>query len=235
MLMDLNPNPALGETVAGLRKILYKTFLDPLVDGDDLQIILHDSIEPDRYLVGHTEKFETDLFTSETIAQISMICPDPYIRSLAPNFLEHETGWTVVPFTYEGTAETGFEVEINVGTDTAVVNLANNNKVMNITHDFVVGDVLYVNTNRGYRDIRRASNVVVNSMKAANPTWLIQQVWEQIIENGDSTPLIARLNPLSRWLELHSQNNSMRVYGATTSDLPVVIKTLSYSDSYWGA
>lgn len=235
MLMDLNPNPALGETVAGLRKILYKTFLDPLVDGDDLQIILHDDIEPDRYLIGHTEKFETDLFTTETIAQISLICPDPFMRSLTETFLENETGWTIVPFEYEGTAETGFEVEIIVDTTTSVLNLANNAKIMNITYDFVVDDVVYVNTNRGNRDIRKASLASVTAKKAANPTWSIQEVWDQIIIDGDSTPLIARLSPMSRWLELHSQNNSMRIYGVTTGDLPAVIKTLSYSNSYWGA
>lgn len=235
MLMDLNPNPALGETVAGLRKILYKTFLDPLVDGDDLQIILHDDLETDRYLIGHTERFETDLFSNETIAQISLICPDPFIRSLAGTFLEHETGWTIVPFEYEGTAETGFEVEIIVGTNTSVLNLVNNNKAMTITYDFVVDDMVYVNTNRGNRDIRRASILVVNAMKAANPTWSVQQVWDKIIENDDSTPLIARLSVFSRWLELHSQNNSMRVHGATTGDLPAAIKTLTYKNSYWGA
>lgn len=210
MLIDLNPNPALGESAAGLRDLLYKTFIDPLVDADFLQIVMHDDINDDRYLVGYTEKVETDLFSSETIAQISMICPDPFIRSLTETALEHETGWTIVPFNYLGTAETGFRVQINVLSDTPVVTLKNNAKTMVITHDFLAGDIIYVNTNRGSRDITYTRSAV-------------------------TYPAIAKLSPLSRWLELHSQNNSMRVYGTLETDLPAVIKTLTYTDSYWGA
>lgn len=210
MLMDLNPNPALGETVDGLRDLLYKTFNDPLVDADHIQIILHDDIKNDRYLIGYTEKLDTDLFSSETIAQVSLICPDPYIRSITETLLEDVTGWTTVPFTYKGTAETGFRVQINVLSDTPVITLKNNSRTMVITHDFLEGDIIYVNTNRGSRDITYTRDAV-------------------------TYPLIAKLSPLSRWLELHSQNNQMKVYGTLTTDLPAAIVTLTYTETYWGA
>lgn len=235
MLMDLNPNPALGESFDGLRDILYKTFIDPLVDADYIQIVLHDDVKEDRYLVGYTEKLETDLFSEETIVQVSMICPDPFIRSSTQTLLTHETGWTTVPFTYGGTAETGFEVEIQVVSDTPALNLVNNGKIMTLTHGFVTDDVVYVNTNRGQRQLRRATLAVVNAKKALQPTWTTKQIWDSIITDGDTTPLMAKLSATSRWLELHSANNSMRVWGSTEGSLPAVIKLLTYSDSFWGA
>lgn len=235
MLMDLNPNPALGETFDGLRDILYKTFIDPLVDADYLQIVLHDDVKEDRYLVGYTEKLETELFSQDTMVQVSMICPDPFIRSMEQTLLTHETGWTTVPFTYTGTAETGFEVEIQVVSDTAGINLVNNGKKMTIDAALVVDDVVYVNTNRGYRQIRKTTLTNLDAMKTAHEDWTTKQIWDQLIEDESTTSLMAKLTAQSRWLELHSQNNSMRIYGTTEGSLPAVIKLLTYSDSFWGA
>lgn len=210
MLIDLNPNPALGETVDGLRDILYKTFIDPLVDADYIQLIFHDDVKEDRYLVGYTEKLETDIFSAETLVQVSMVCPDPFIRRLTETVLTHDDGWTTVPFEYRGTAETGFRVQINVVSDTPVVTLKNNAKTMVITHDFLADDIVYINTNRGSRDITYT-------------------------RAGVTYPLIAKLSPLSRWLEIHSQNNSMKTYGTLPTDLVTVIKSLTYTEAFWGA
>lgn len=209
MTLDLNPNPALGESVSGLRGLLYKTFVDPLVDADYIQLILHDDEIQDRYLVGYTEKFETELFDVETMAQISMICPDPYIRDTIETTMTHPTGWVTVPFTYNGTAEAGFKAQLNVTTDSSTVTLSNNGRTMVLTYAFLVGDVIDFNTNRGERDVT-------------------------LTRGGITYPLIAALSPLSRWLELHSQTNEMRVYGATTDDLSAVVKTLTYTATYWG-
>lgn len=210
MTITLNPNPALGQTISGLRDLLYKTFVDPLVDADFIQLILHDDDGRTRYLVGYTEKFETEIFGVETLAQISMICPDPYIRDDIETALTHPTGWVTVPFTYGGTAETGFKAQVNITSDTPTLTLSNNGRTMVLTYPFLTGDVINFNTNRGDRDVT--------------------------LTRGSTTdiPLIAYLSPYSRWLELHSQTNEMRVYGATTSDLKAVVKTLTYRASYWG-
>lgn len=209
MTIDLNPNPALGESVSGLRALLYKTFVDPLVDADYIQLILHDDELADRYLVGYTEKLETEIFSSDTLAQVSIICPDPYIRDENQTILTHLTGWITVPFTYTGTAETGFVVEIKITASTPTLTFVNNSRTMVITYPFLSEDVITINTNRGARDI---------TLKRA----------------GVVSPLIARLSPLSRWLELHSQANIMTVYGAASTNLNAVIKKLTYSPTYWG-
>lgn len=48
MILDINPNPALGETVSGWRELLYKAFDDPLPDADSVQLTLKDDILSDR-------------------------------------------------------------------------------------------------------------------------------------------------------------------------------------------
>lgn len=209
LTMDLNPNPAFGETIRGLREILYKTFMDPQVDADYIRLVLHDDDSQQRYLVGYAEKFETEIFDVETMAQVSIICPDPYIRDQVETVLEHATGWISVPFTYTGTAETGFEVDLIITADTPTVTFSNNNRTMVINYAFVAGDIIRINTKRGERDIT-------------------------LDRSGVITPLIAKLNTQSRWLELHSQNNAMKVYGATETDFVAVVKKLVYTATYWG-
>lgn len=210
IMFDLNPNPALGETISGLREMLYKTFMDPHADADYVKLNLHDDLGRIRYLVGWTEKFETEIFDIETVCQISMVCPDPYIRDNIKTVLRNVNGWTTVPFTYEGTAETGFEAEIYITSDTPTLTLDNNDKRMIISRSFVVGDVVHVNTNRGSRSL------------TVTPS------------GGTPISIIAGLSPTSPWLELHSQANTMRVYGATTANLIASVRSLSYTQSYWG-
>jgi hypothetical protein len=155
--IDLNPNPALGETVQTLREGLYKAFIDPQVDGDYLKLLLHDDQNRQIYLVGYCEKFETDLFSSDTLCQISMICPDPYLRDNQDTILTHPTGWVTVPFTYQGTAETGFNVRIYVTAVTDRVTLYNNGKTMQLVNPspagYQIGDVIVIDTTRGKRSI----------------------------------------------------------------------------------
>lgn len=237
MTLDLNPNPALGETVSGLRDLLYKTFIDPLVNADYIELLLHDEAGNIRNLAGYTEKFETEIFDIETMAQISMICPDPYIRDLNETVLNNAAStWVSVPFTYGGTAETGFEVELNVSATTTALNLKNNGQTMllNLSPALTSGDVVYINTNRGYRDIRKSTLTAVNAMKASYPNENLSRIWTRLVNAGSALPLVGSLDPTSRWLELHSQSNTMYVHGATSSDLVAGVKNLVYKSSYWG-
>lgn len=207
---DLNPNPALGETISGLREMLYKAFVDPLIDADYIKLNLYDDLGRERYLVGYTEKFDGEIFDVETMLQISMICPDPYLRDNVKTTLTDPSGWTTVPFTYNGTAETGFEASIYITAPTSVLTLENNGKTMVISRTFSVGDVVYVNTIRGSRAL------------TVTPS------------GGSASSIIANLSSLSPWLELHSQSNTMKVYGATSANLIAAIRSLSYTQSYWG-
>lgn len=220
--MEMNPNPALGETVSSLRERLYKAFVDPLVEADYVKLSLHLDDGRLLYLVGYAETFETEIFSAEALAQISIICPDPYIRDDEATILTHEGGWVTVPFTYTGTAETGFEAEIEILTPTPKLVLSNNTLTddtgdsnytkgrMIINREFVAGDVVIINTVRGYRRL-----------------WLTP-------EGGSTISIMGDLTPTSPWLELHSQANTMKVYGTTPTDFPAVIRSLTYVQAYWG-
>ena len=224
--MYLNPDPAAGETVESLRQDLYKAFVDPQVDSDFIKLGLNFDSGNSRYLVGYTETFETEIFSSDTLAQISIICPDPYIRDEEPTVVAHPTGWVTVPFTYEGTAETGFEVEIQITAPTETLSLCNNapftvvdgtddakryKNRMVLSRSFDVGETVTINTVRGYRKILVTS-----------------------ADGLTTSSIIANLEPKSPWLELHSQHNSMKVHGAYSDDFPAAIRKLTYVQSYWG-
>lgn len=207
---DLNPNPALGETIDGLRELLYKAFLDPFVDADYIKLNLHDDDGRVRYLVGYTEKIETDIFDIDTMAQISINCPDPYIRDDVKTEHVDPSGWTTVPFNYTGTAETGFEVEIYITAPTPTLTLDNNSKTMIINRAFFTGDLVKINTNRGSRSMT-------------------------VIHAGEpEKSIVAGMSPLSNWLELHSQSNLMKLYGNEETDLIGAVRRLAYTQSYWG-
>lgn len=208
---DLNPNPALGETVKGLRELLHKSFYDPLAEADFLQLNLHDSEGGVRYLVGYSEKFESEIFEPETMAVISLICPDPYLRDANEVTLNNAGGWTTVPFTYAGTAETGFTANILVNTATSTITLDNNGKQMVINRSFAAGDVIKLNTNRGARSITLLPG-----------------------GTGAEVSLLPYLTATSKWLELHSQANTMKIYGATTGSVPAGVTQLKYRQAFWG-
>lgn len=264
LTIDLNPNPALGETVSSLREKLYKAFIDPQVNGDYLKILLTDDDNNERYLVGYCEKFETEIFDAETMCQISMICPDPYLRRNEDTVLYNGTGWVQVPFAYEGTAETGFIARIYVTTPNSMIALRNNNKVMYFESSYEVGDVLIVNTIPGQRSLSLTklgdlsdSPTDFDLSHGYNYGYYVyygKGVWQCVTtelefgvtiddapgNNNDywefvSTPVMSHLTPNSQWLQLHNADNVMRVYGGTNPDSIVAnIQHVRYTAAYWG-
>lgn len=232
--MELNPNPALGETVSGLRDLLYKTFLDPYVNAQHVKLVLHDDEGRERFLYGYVEKFENDIFSADTMSQISVICPDPYIRDNTKTIMTHPTGWVTVPFTYGGTAQTGFEIEVTMTANSPTLTVSNNGYTMVINDTFLNTQVIYINTNRGSRDMLKASSANLAAARAAHPTMTTEQIWEVLEGLGQTVPLIAKRTATSPWLELHSQSNTLKVYGATTSDIVAAIKRFEYTSAYWG-
>lgn len=235
LTIDLNPNPAYGETAQGLRELLYKIFIDPAVKADSLQLLLHDETGAVRSLYGYVDTFETELFSSETIAQISIVCPDPFIVDAVETELRSPVGtWLSVPFTYNGTAETGFEVEVYMSADHSALSLNNNGLVMTLTHPFHVNDVIYFNTKRGERQVRLASLSNVNDMREDNPNLTTKQIWEKLVEAGQTTSLLSKLSLDSPWIELHDPTNKLRVYGATFTDAVAGIKSLGFRPTFWG-
>lgn len=213
LYIKLNPNFANGETMDGWRDILYKAFMDPFVNGDDVTIVFHDDIKPDRMITGYTEKFDGEVFEADTDVQISMICPDPYLRDVSETVVlppEGVTGWQTVPFTYSGTAEAGFEVTILVQATTTTLTLDNNGKQMVLTYaSFQPDDTVYINTKPGERQIK-------------------------LTRAGVDYDILYALYSESPWLDLHSQSNNLQIYGTDVNNVVAAVTNLTYTQLWWG-
>jgi hypothetical protein len=112
------------------------------------------------------------------MCQISMICPDPYLRNNSPTVLtEDPNGWVQVLFQYTGTAETGFITRIYITTSTTLLSLHNNGKTMDLATPigapYAVGDIIIVNTLPGQR-----------SITLTKPSTLPSQPVEFVVGNG---------------------------------------------------
>jgi hypothetical protein len=235
LTIDLNPNPALGESVQGLRELLYRIFIDPQVDADHIELVLHDDAGNERNLYGYTETFETELFGTDTVAQVSVVCPDPYIRDLVETMMFNAAGsWTSLPFTYGGTAETGFEVEIYMSANHPKLILDNNGKRMTITDNLLSTEVVYINTNRGQRRIWKTTQANLAQMRIAQTPLSTWELWNFMADLGDATSLLSKLDVRSPWIELHSIANTMKVHGTLPTDSVAGIKRLQFRPAYWG-
>lgn len=224
--IQINPNFGNGETVEGWRDILYRAFNDPYApnadtmdlldtDGDEVTLIFHDDIAPDRRLSGYCEKFDAETFAADSVVQVSMISTDPFIRDVTVTDLippSGTAGWTTVPFTYAGNAEVGFETWIKVSSPSMYLTLYNNGQIMFLTYPtFQPNDIVYINTKPGQRKIQLTPAA-----------------------GGGPLDILYTLSSASTWLKLHSQSNSLKVYGATSSSVVAAITELKYTNTYWG-
>lgn len=206
-LLTLNPNFAQGESVSGLRELLYRTFVDPRVSGDDVTIVLKDDEKEDRYLTGYTEKFEASIFSNDTTVQISMLCPNPYLLDV-----DESAAWGSGPnviFNYLGSAETGVELELLVTVPTNVINIElNSQKVTQLDFNFQVDDRVLINTRRGERKI-------------------------QVVRNGFIINILYALSTTSGWIELHKRNNELIIKGVDSS-VVANVNTIAFRAAWWG-
>lgn len=209
LTIDLNPNPALGQTASGLRKKLYGAFLEPKLSGDNVDIILQEDDET-LVLTGFVESFEADFFEQENMVQISLICPDPYIKSFAPTVLTNPGGyWVDVPVIYKGNASTGFDAKVVFSAQSDWMTLDNNGSLMRINYPFLEGDSVFINTSPGLRDVYHMRGSV-------------------------KTSLLSKRTTTSAWVEIRPISNRIRLYGFNDQYNIGGIESFKYVDRYWG-
>lgn len=210
--LEYNPNYKLNETVSGLRQMLYKAFLDPFADKKNVDIILHDDEVVDRYYTGYTSKFDGDIFSDDTTAQIVMRCPNPYImdRDISAILGLGPT----LPFEYAGTAETGVIIDATMTAASTWLQLELGGRVMVLNYGFQLGDKVYINTIRGQRRIQ-----VTRTVAGVTTTTDI---------------LFALVSSPTSWLDIHSEANELKSYGATDSTIVATISKLQFRAQYWG-
>lgn len=202
----INPDYANDVEVSDARELLYRTFLEPQALTDGVQVRLVDDRKPDRYFIGYTEKLPSDIFVAKPKAQVSMICVDPYLKSVTP-VVGSDPGIVSLPLSYNGSADTGIELTLKVTTATNTIRVAMGGQMMTLSlaTNFAVNDVIYINTVIGSRAIKR---------------------------NG--TDVMALLTASSKWLLMNAPSLTVAVDGGVTSDGKVVITNWTYRASWWG-
>lgn len=154
ILMGFNPDYSTNETIDDLRDALYVAFLEPNPMSPQARVILHDSVKPDRFVNGYVEKLEISHFVKDPEVQISILCPDPYLKgdqaSVVPDVAD------VISVNNPGTAPCGFQMEIQFTAPVSGFSLTRGAEVlMSIDYDFESGDILLLDTRMGSRLVRR--------------------------------------------------------------------------------
>jgi len=210
--LKLNPDYKNDVEVSDIREMIYSMFFEPdnapEANGNvpvGLQVTLIDDRKPDRYFVGYTEKLPSDIFSRETTGQVSMLCVDPFLKSVNPAVATDPVGWVQTDITYEGTAKTGVEMTFKVKQATPTMTVDVNNQKMTLTKAFAVNDVVVINTLIGSR---------------------------KITLNG--VDIMAALSPTSMWIQLHKGVNTVKTYGGAANDGKVVMSGYTYRAAWWG-
>lgn len=205
---QMNPDYAGDIRVSDIREMLYQQFLEPSPGSDGVKVLLKDDRKPDRYFIGYTEKIESNIFSAETEAQVSMICVDPYLRSDVQVNATDAAGWVSKALTYEGSASTGLYMKLLVktATNTVTVDLNGTKMVLvNPSGNFAINDVIEISTTIGSRYIKR---------------------------NG--TDIMAMLTSASKWLAFDGAANTIKIYSTVEGDGKVVMTQYTYRDAWWG-
>jgi hypothetical protein len=203
--LKLNENYVDDIRISDIREMLYRQFYEPQANSDGVQVKLVDDRKPDRYFIGYTDKWQGDIFSKDTSAQISTVCVDAFLQSVAETTLTTPGGWLTVPILYDGTADTGIELSLKVVGTTSTIVVENNDQTMVLEGSFVADDIVTINTIEGQRAIKLNDVDVMASLTAA-----------------------------SDWLALKAANNLLKVYGSVAGDGKVVATSYTYRSAWWG-
>lgn len=129
----------------------------------------------DVYIDGYVETFECDLFNKTETAQISVICPKPYFKSVTETVnsgatvsaafefptafndvvFSTETAGTTVTIPNNGDVAAGMDIELNFtgSVSTPVIRNAATGEYFRLNRNFVSGDKVTVNTRSGEKSV----------------------------------------------------------------------------------
>lgn len=141
---------------------------------------------------GYVENVECDLFTNNELAQISILCPYPYFKSIFQVIADSSNalGLFVFPFSINATdpiafsslqtsadievynaseSETGATIEINVLDSVSAIQLNNvvTGDTFSLSYNFIAGDKIVINTNKGQKSITLIRNGVLTNIFSA--------------------------------------------------------------------
>lgn len=141
------------------------------------------------YIDGYVDSVECDLFSSGEMAQISIICTEPYFKALTVietdmslirglfTFPFSINDGSPIPFSqYESSpnariynpsdGETGiiFKITVNTNVSSIKIEKTNTNEYIELNNSFLVGDEISINTNAGNKSIKLTRNSTVTDL-----------------------------------------------------------------------
>ena len=138
------------------------------------------------YVDGWVESVSGSLFDQKEKLQVSVICPDPWLKAVTPVVQAFDALTHAATVTNNSDDETGFVCEFTASG--AVTNLtltnATNGQSLTLTYELVSGDKVILNTQRGEKSIR-------------------------LIRGGAETNLLNHVNVSSDWIALAIGANAM--------------------------
>lgn len=141
---------------------------------------------------GYVENVECDLFTNNELAQISIICPYPYFKSISQVIADSSNvlGLFVFPFSINADepiafsslqtngdievynaseSETGALIDITVknSVNTIQINDVVSGDTLTLSYSFIAGDKISINTNKGQKSISLIRNGLITNIFSA--------------------------------------------------------------------
>lgn len=142
-------------------------------------------------IIGYVESLECNFFTNNETAQISIICPYPYFKSITEILQEltHSKAAFVFPFSINlrspviiseyttgginvynsSESETGAIIEVNFSSSATTIELKNTTTGDDfiLNYNFQANDTLMINTNKGQKSITLIRAGVISNLFAA--------------------------------------------------------------------
>lgn len=189
----------------------------------------------DVYIEGYVENVECDYFTNSETAQISIICPQPYFKSLAEILIDSgnvfaqfefpfsiNSGDPVIISTIEDSetlivnnaseASTGAIIQVDILSAISSLEIKNTvtGEDLTLNYAFLTGDTILINTNKGSKSIT-------------------------LIRSGISSNLFSALEQGSVFIQLQSGANRIEyLCDDGSTDKSAVKITFRYSQIYRG-
>lgn len=178
ILMGFQPDYSNNQTVESLRRALYP-MLTPKLRYTVNVTLLNDAETETWRTWGYVSKIVPNIFAKDPETQITIECLAPFWVSdqyvyPTPANLSGQTSFTIVN---AGDAPSGFEAQFTMTAATTFFRLFTEDEAdwIHITYPFQIGDIVYINTTMGSRQVTMTrSGVTTNMLQyfSPNTSWL---------------------------------------------------------------
>jgi hypothetical protein len=211
--IGLNPDYSQGQTVDGLRDVLYSMIVPGNGRETKLALINNETVVAETS--GFVRRVSAPQFTKEPIAQVVIDCDQPYLvapflTSVKPT-IDLSTEYAAFQVNNPGTAPSGFWMAVRfIEEVTGTLQITENvglGRIVSINKHFLPGATLIYDSRKGSKSLYRIP---------------VGEVEPESILDG--------LSSSSPWLDLHHGINALRI----NHDVEWYSLGFMYTPTYWG-